>query len=288
MYWFSSHEILFQQMAIFLVLALSFQVVLHSGVFSFASVGFYGIGGYAAANLANSGMPLVPLLIVVIVGAAILAYLLALPLVRLRGLYLGMATFAFNAIVLVLANNGGVLTGGPTGLYGVPPLVGTGAVVAIAIVAALLVSQLERRAIGRRIVALRADESLARSMGIEVVASRNFLFTLSAVLGALAGTLNVLAFSTISPLAFDFNLLTMGLTMAVLGGTASWAGALIGTVIIVWFPEWFHGLGPWSPLLYGVLVVVVVCLEPRGIFGLLRAGLRALRRRQLTTGKEAG
>ena len=222
--WYSAHVVLFQTTAIYAVLALSFQVVLRSGVFSFASVGFFGIGAYVSANLAKHGVSGVLSMIIVFVGSAIFGYALSLPLVRLRGLYLGMVTFAFDQILIVVANNGGTYTGGPVGLFGIPFDVSTLELFIVAAICLLLVSQLERRSIGRSISVLRVDEQLARSMGVEVNRQRNFIFALSAALGGLAGVLNTFNFSTIAPGGFGFDLIVAGLTMAVVGGIGSWLG----------------------------------------------------------------
>jgi branched-chain amino acid transport system permease protein len=274
--WYSAHVVLFQTTAIYAVLALSFQVVLRSGVFSFASVGFFGIGAYVSANLAKHGVSGVLSMIIVFVGSAIFGYALSLPLVRLRGLYLGMVTFAFDQILIVVANNGGTYTGGPVGLFGIPFDVSTLELFIVAAICLLLVSQLERRSIGRSISVLRVDEQLARSMGVEVNRQRNFIFALSAALGGLAGVLNTFNFSTIAPGGFGFDLIVAGLTMAVVGGIGSWLGAVIGALIVVWFPQVFTFVGSYKAIVYGVLVILVVAYEPGGVLGLLQRGVRAI------------
>ncbi len=285
--WYDAHVVLFQTTAIYAVLALSFQVVLKSGVFSFASVGFFGIGAYVAANLTKHGVGGILSMVIVVVGSAVLGYLLSLPLIRLRGLYLGMVTFAFDQILVVVANNGGTLTGGPVGLFGIPFDVSTIELFIVAAVCVLLVSQLERRSIGRSISVLRVDEQLAHSMGIEVHRQRNFIFALSAALGGLAGVLNTLTFSTIAPGGFGFDLIVAGLTMAVVGGIGSWLGAVIGALIVVWFPQVFTFVGSYKAIVYGVLVILVVAYEPNGVLGLLGRGWRGLARLYRRYGRHA-
>jgi branched-chain amino acid transport system permease protein len=270
------HQALFQSTAIYIVLALSFQVVLRTGVFSFASVGFFGIGGYLGAKLALEGMPVQLALLVVVVTCAVLGYLLALPFVRLRGLYLGMVTVAFDQVVLIVANNGGRLTGGPNGLFGIPLGLSTGGLLTIAVVCVLLVSQLERRTLGRSLEAIRTDENLAKSMGFKVLHDRNFVFTLSATLGGLAGVMQATNFSFFGTPSFSFELVITGLTMAVVGGVDSWIGAIIGALFVVWFPTVATSVaGTWQQIIYGVLIIVVVTYEPGGIYGLVRRGVRA-------------
>ena len=193
---------------------------------------------------------------------------------------------------MVIANNGGSLTGGPTGLFGVPPGLSIGELFIVAAICILLSSQLERRMLGRSLQAIRTDEALAKSMGFAVLRDRNFIFSLSAALGGLAGAMDATNFSTFGTTAFDFNLVVIGLTMAVVGGVDSWVGAVIGAVFVSWFPAVATALsGTWQAIIYGILIIVVVTYEPGGVFGLLRRGIRLLmshRRLPHATGTLAG
>ena len=272
------HITVFEQTAILGLLALSFQIVLRSGVFSFASVGFYALGAYGAADLAKVSMPMWGALAIVVVVSGAIGYALFYPFVRLHGLYLGMVTFAFVEIIGVAANNGGTLTGGPVGLFGVPYTIPVAFLFVILAAAALLVSQLERRSLGRSLLVLKSDEQLARTLGNNVNSQRAFIFAFSASLGALAGALNTVTTSTVSTSGFGFALIVTGLTMAVVGGVGSWSGALIGAVIIAWFPQVFAFVGAYSEVVYGVLVILVVAFEPGCIIMLLGRLIKSLRK----------
>ncbi len=274
--WYSAHITLFQTTAVYAILALSFQVVLRSGVFSFASVGFFGIGAYAAADLSNHGIGGIPIMLIVIAACAAGGYAMSVPLTKLRGLYLGMATFAFDQILVVVANNGGSLTGGAVGIFGVPQAVGTNELYIVAVLCLLLISQLERRSLGRSISVIRLDEQLARSMGVEVRRQRDFIFALSSALGGLAGVLYTFTYSTVAPGGFGFSLITLALTMAIVGGVVSWRGSVIGAILVVWFPQVFSFVGQYKQIVYGVLVILVVVYEPNGIVGLWRRGVKGV------------
>jgi branched-chain amino acid transport system permease protein len=278
--WYTAHLTLIQTSLIYILLAMSLQVALRSGVFSLAGIGFYGIGGYAAAILANHGQGVVVSLAIPIVGCTVVGYVLSLPLVRLRGLYLGLVTISFDLILNVFATNGGTLTGGAVGLYGVPALVNTPTIVVIVVVVIAGVSQLERRNFGRAYEALRLNEEVAWSMGIDVRRQRNFAFALSAMLGGIAGALNVLTFTTINPGTAGFGLVVLGLTMAVLGGVGTWVGSAVGAIIITWLPDVLGPVGQWRQLIYGAIVVLTAVYAPEGLVGVARQGWRRLRRRQ--------
>lgn len=277
--WYYSHLTLIQGMLISIPLALSVQIALRSGVFSFASIGFYGVGAYGTGILVTREWPAVPAMLLMILGSGLVAYLISAPLIRLRGLYLGMVTFAFDLILTVIATNGGELTGGALGLLAIPLGVTTGGLVLAAAIAVLLVSQLERRAAGRSLVGIRVSEELVQSVGIDIRRRKRIVFAISAALGALSGSLYVLAFSTVQPTSAGFSLIIATLTMAVIGGVSSWVGAVIGTVIITWLPTFVHSIGTYQQLVYGVVLVLVVMYAPDGLLGLLRSGWRWARAR---------
>lgn len=257
-------------MAVYVLVALSFQVVLRSGVFSFASIGFYGLGSYFAGNLADHHLSTPLVLIATGLAVWVAGYALALVFGQLRGLYLGMVTFAFDQIIVVVGTNGGSLTGNVTGLYGVPMLLSTGEVLLLALFACLLVSQLERGALGRALAILRVDERLGNSQGFAVRRQRNFVFALSATLGGIAGAASILTTGNMAPSNFDFSLLVLGLTMAVVGGVTSWTGAALGAVVITWFPDLAERIASYQAAIYSFLIVLVVVYEPDGLVGFIR------------------
>jgi branched-chain amino acid transport system permease protein len=278
--WFTAHEVLIKTTLIYVLLAFSFQVVLRSGLFSFASVGFFGLGGYGSASLTLHGMPGPLALLLSVAGCLVLSILLALLLSRLRGLYLALSTVAFDLILGVVATNSGSVTGGPVGLFGVPATVSTAVLAVIVIVTIVLLSRLEHGPIGRSFELLRLNEDLALSVGIEVRRRRMVVFCISAVLGALAGGLDVFTFRTINPQTAGFALITTGLTMAVLGGIARWPGAVIGALIVVWLPSVISAIGDYRNVVDGTIIVLIVVFAPTGIVGLAQRGWTAVRRRR--------
>ncbi|HVW43941.1 MAG TPA: branched-chain amino acid ABC transporter permease [Amycolatopsis sp.] len=278
--WYEGNIVLIQTTLIYALLSLSFQVVLRAGVFSLASVGFYGLGAYTFAMLTLHGTNVWLAFLAVIVAAVVLGLLVGMLVNRLRGLYLALFTVAFDLILTVVATNGGDLTGGPVGLFGVPPVLGTGGMAVLVVIAVLVVWQLERHSLGRSFEALRLNEDMARSVGVEVGRRRMVVFCTSAVLGACAGVANISAFTTISPQTAGFPLVTTGLTMAVLGGIGRWQGALIGAVIVAWLPEVLGDVGDYQAVVNGAIIIVLVVFAPDGVLGLAIRGWRRLRRRR--------
>jgi branched-chain amino acid transport system permease protein len=285
--WYFSHLVLVQSTFTSLLLALSIQVPLRAGVFSFAGVGSYAIGAYTAAILTIRAQ-LAPVLAIGagVVLAAAVGYLLALLVARLSGLYLGMATISFALFLGVLATNGGELTGGATGLFGAISTLTTTHVVVISLLVVVLLAASERGAYGRRVDAVREDPHLAVSLGIDVARVRRRVFVVSGALGACAGGMNSLLRTTVSPETVGFHLVVTALTMIIVGGALSWAGAAIGAVIFTWLPSVLQVVGDWQLVVYGVVVAAAAVWVPGGLLGLAQDGWRRVRaaRRRVPAG----
>jgi branched-chain amino acid transport system permease protein len=266
--WYFSNLVLIQSTLTGLAMALSVQVPLRMGVFSFAGVGSYGIGAYAAALLAiHLQLPALAAIGLAMVLTAFIGLVLGLIIARLAGLYLAMATVAFDLIIGVIATNGGTFTGGSTGLYGVlsdftMPLMFT-----LTGVVLVLVILSEHGKVGRRVHAVRDDPQLAASAGVNVRRYRLAAFVVSGALGGLAGAMNVMVRSTIGPLDIGFHLIVLALTMIIVGGAMSWKGAVMGAIIFTWLPTLLEFVGKWQTLLYGIIVAAAAVLLPRGIHG---------------------
>ncbi|MEU0483041.1 branched-chain amino acid ABC transporter permease [Streptosporangium sp. NPDC006013] len=283
---YDANVVLIQATFVGLVLALSVQVPLRMGVFSFAGAGSYGIGAYLAGILTlRMEMPGMMVVIVAALVTAVIGLLLGLLISRLAGLYLAMATVAFDLIISVLAVNGGDLTGGPTGLFGVLSDFGTPHLVIITLVVLGLVALSEVGRTGRRVDAVRDDPELAASTGISVRRYRLVGFVVSGALGGIAGAMNMLLRSTVSPESIGFGLIVLALTMIIIGGARSWKGAVLGAVIFTWLPELLDVVGEWQELIYGIIVALAAIFLPRGIHGLIVNTRRSLQRRRRDHGQ---
>jgi branched-chain amino acid transport system permease protein len=276
--WYTAHLTVVQAILISTLLAASVQVCMRAGVFSLASVGFYAIGAYSSAILVKKhDVPYVVAILLAVLACALVGTLLALPLLRLRGLYMGLATVAFDLVVVVFAVNGGDFTGGPLGLYGIPVKVTVPQILVVLVVVGFVLTRLETGRPGRAMDALRNDEPLAAALGIRVARWRVFALTLSASIAGVAGAMASLLFNAISPEQFGFPLVITALSIVVVGGAGSWFGALIGAVIIHMLPLWLSSFAKWRELAYGVLLVVVIIYAPDGVLGLGRTAIRRIK-----------
>jgi ABC-type branched-subunit amino acid transport system permease subunit len=277
--WFNNNQALIQSIFTAALLAFSFQVALRSGVFTFAQVGFWGIGGYTAGRLALDGWSVVPAVATALIVCGLAGLLLGLVLARLRSLYLAMATVAFDLIVQSVASSLTSLTGGDVGLTAVPFSVSTLDVFVVVVLCALLLWRLERGASGRTLEAMRLDEDLGAAVGVDIFRARVAISGLSAVLAGLAGAMNIYLTSFLAPPQISFGLLTATLTMVVVGGVTSWVGALVGAALLTWLPTQLTGLGNWWPAIQAALVIIVLVFVPEGIVGIVQDGVRVLSRR---------
>jgi branched-chain amino acid transport system permease protein len=269
--WFESNEALIQNALSMSLLAFSVQLALRSGVFSLAGVGFWAIGGYGTAKLVLDGWSTPVALALLIAVSCLIALGMGLILARLRALYLAMATFAFVLIVQIIAINWESVTGGPVGLFAIPVTVTTvGLLVCVAVCAAGL-ALWERGRTGRRMEALREDEQLAATIGIDVRRQRLLVFIVSSALGTLSGGLYAMMFNTITPDLAGFGLITNVLMMVVLGGTGAWWGGIVGAFIVTWLPEILRFAEDYRSIIQGAIVVAVVVYAPDGVVGLVRS-----------------
>lgn len=279
--WYNAHLILIQAIFTSTLVALSIQVPLRIGVFTFSGVGAYGIAGYTAAIMttkhnwgASASIGLGMLV------ATVSCVLLGLLVGRLSGLYLGMATIAFDLILGVIVTNGGDFTGGATGLYGAINDISMTQIVGctVVIIAVLVIS--ERGRMGRRITAVRADPELAASVGINVRRHRLMAFAASGLIGGCAGGLDILIRTQIAPTDIGLPLVITTLTMIIVGGARSWLGAAIGATLFTWLPNLLQVISEWQAIIYGVVVALAAVWVPGGLVGAATDGYRALLRRR--------
>jgi len=277
--WFADNETLLQQIGVFAIAAASLQVALRAGVFSLVGAGTWMIGAYAAAIALDDGMPPFVALLIALALAALVSLALSLLTIRIDGLTLAMATIAFDLIVVVVIRNWESLTGGALGLYAIPVSVSSTGLAVIVVAVAVVLMLVERGRQGRAVVALREDVQAAAAVGVPVPLARHLVTTVSGVLGALSGAIYAMMFNAIAPDQGGFHLVTLLLSMVVIGGIDSWRGAYVGAALLMFLPEISRTFNEWNGLIYGALMVLVVVWAPEGVLGGLRKVRELLPRR---------
>lgn len=256
------------------VLAFSMYAVLIAGQLSLAQAALASIGAYTSALITmNLGWPFPVVVVIGVCVGAVTALLLGLPVLRLRGVFLAIATIGFGEMVRILALNLDI-TGGAIGLRPIPKVVGLWhAYVALAL-CAYFFWRLRPSKLGRGLAALREDEIAARAMGIDVVRYKLFAFMVSGAMAGLSGVLFSHFTRFISPGQFGFERAVEALVYAVVGGTGHWLGPVLGGGFMTSLPEFMRQTGVdagWlRPFYNGLILLAVVLFVPGGLVGLGR------------------
>ncbi len=261
-----------------LTLSLNF-VVGNSGQFHLSHVAFFGTGAYVSAILAKQ-VGLSPWLCLpcAIVAVAALAALIGLPVTRLKGLFLAVATLAFSLFVEVLVNQGGAVTGGGYGIQDIPPAALFGErlspksfyLVALAalIVTIVILNNLLNSKFGREIVASRDHPDAAAAAGINPAATKLTVLVIAASVAAAAGWLHTFYYLTLNPVILSPELTFVWFFMVLVGGLGSMLGVVFGTVLLTLAPEFLGFAAGQTVLVIGILLVAVTLFAPRGLVGL--------------------
>lgn len=275
--------------AIWYLLLASLNIVQgHTGLFSLGQAALYGIGAYTTAILVTrfGANPAVALVMAMLAGA-VLALLVAIPFSRLRGHFLAMATLAFQAIFTQVATQWTPVTGGANGILakeltviaGVP--VNGPMLLALVLVADLIVFLLLRnltaRKTGRALAAIKADELMAESFGINSAAYKVLAFTVSGAVCGIAGFWYFLYAGFVDPGTFDLSNSIYFLTALVIGGQGTVIGPIIGDGVFYAIQLALANFPTRQGLLFGVALIAVVSFTPNGVAGILSAAWRRAR-----------
>jgi branched-chain amino acid transport system permease protein len=260
----------------------------YTGLFSLGHAAFLGVGAYTQAVLTNAGVPFP----VALAGAAALSaavgFVVGLPALRVKGIYLGMATLSFGFIVEEVLARWESVTGGNAGIHiKKPNMLGwtldTGEsfyflCLVVAVVATLGILNLLRSPTGRAFVAIRDSEISAQSMGIDLAHYKTLSFAISAALAGVAGALYAHKLQFISPDQFNILQSIDLLLMIVIGGLGSVHGAFLGAIFLISMPQAIAMLKDYLPaavgqapglqgLVYGLVLIAFVLFEPMGLYG---------------------
>lgn len=267
------------KIGIYAALALSLNLILgQTGLFHMGHTAFFAMGAYTTAILNTLyKWPVFATLPVAGVAAAVFAFLLALPIIHLRGDYLLVVTIGIVEIVrIALTNNLFGLTGGANGIYGIarPALFGlvfsspklqfyliwtfTG-------LTTLLFYLLEHSRFGRALNYIRCDDLAAAGCGINVTRYKLTVFTLGAFWAGMAGTLFAANIRTIEPTSFNFYESVILFAIVILGGSGSIAGVLISSFLLVGLQDVFRGFESARMLVFGAAMMLMMVFCPRGL-----------------------
>ncbi len=270
---------------IFTVLALSLNLLLgYTGQLSLGHAAFFGIGAYTSALLTlKRDWSVWPALLAAAVASGLAGWAIGRLSLKLRGAYFVLVTISFAGVVSLVSQNWMDLTNGPLGLPGVPaPSLGPWSlrtksayyylVLGSAALAYLVCHRLVGSRIGRAFLALRENEPLAASVGVDGTRYLVLATVVSAAMAGVAGSLYAHYTRFISPEVFLFNYTVTMVIMVIAGGKGTLPGPVVGAIVFTALPEALREVlsWQWQMVSYGTLLVLLVYFLPRGIVPALR------------------
>ena len=260
----------------------------YTGQVSIGHAAFMGVGDYAQAYLTNHGWPFPLALCIGIALSAIAGVIVGTPALRVKGIYLGIATLAFGFIVEEIFARWEDVTGGNAGLaVKAPEMLGFKfdsdtsfyyLCFALCVLCTLAVLNLLRAPTGRAFVAIRDSEISAQSMGINLAWYKGLAFAISAAMAGIAGALYAHKMRFISPDQFSLIQSVDLLLLVVVGGLGFVHGAFLGALFLItmpqlialgkdYLPESIGGAAGLQAVIYGIVLVAFVLFEPMGLYG---------------------
>ena len=263
---------------VFVVLALGMHVVIgEAGQFALSHAAFYGIGIYTAGLINTNWHP--PFLLSILAGglvSALLGYFIGLLALRMRDIYLALATFAFGEAMQWVFLNWVSVTGGSNGmrmqpaqLWGYQLTNDVQAYPFVVMLTALMLwitVALARSQYGSALRAVRESDVAAMAMGVNVTRMKQSAFAISAAFAGVAGGMYSLFTSFIHPESLGFQTTILVLTMVVVGGIGSVRGAVVGALAFGLISELLRQALSVQEIIYGVILMVFMMFKPKGLF----------------------
>ncbi len=265
---------------IFGILTMSLNILSGcTGLFNVGFIAFYGIGAYTAAILSTRfGVPILLCIFLAGVVSALFSLILALPTMRLRGMYFAVASLAFGEIMYQIFVNARSVTGGTQGISSIPSPEWFGIrfrqpqnfyyiLLVFTVIIIILIRNLINSRAGRAMLAIRENDIAAEAMGIDVPKYKTLAFAAATFFAGVAGSLYAFYSHFVSPESFVNSESSAVLAMMVVGGIGSISGSFIGGLALSILPEFMRFLGNLRLVIYGLAVVVIIIFAPKGIGG---------------------
>ena len=250
----------------------------YAGQISIGHAAFFGIGGYSMAILSvRWGFPSLVSLPAAGLIAGLLAFIIGKPILKLREYFLALATIGLVQIFQVFATELSGLTGGVSGIYGVPRFSIFGfefdtslkqfyLVWFVLYILFLYSRHLVHSKYGKASLAVAFNEDTAKTIGIDPSQVKLNFFVLSAVYAGIGGGLFVSVLTSVSPESFGLNLSVIFVMMVIIGGMGSLFGTITGAVLLTWIINWTGEYQAYSLPIFGIILILFLVFLPEGIF----------------------
>ncbi len=250
-----------------------------AGMFDLGFAAFYAIGAYTYAFLASPHFNIhLPFWVVILIAgslAAVIGALVSIPVLKLRGDYLGIVTLGFGEIVRMLLMNLTKITNGSQGIIGLdkPTLFGIVfnkgthfyyLIFVVIIVLLIILNRLIKSRTGRAWLAMREDEDVAQMSGINTSKYKLLAFAIGAFIGGLGGAIFASWQGSIFPDNFNMNVSINILCLIILGGLGNQYGVILGAMALIALPDILRGFSDYRMLIFGLLLIIMMILRPQG------------------------
>jgi branched-chain amino acid transport system permease protein len=273
---------LLSMLAVYALVSIGLNLLMgFTGQIAAGHAGFLALGAYFTAILGSrvEWMPCIVVLLLAGIFSGIIGFLLGIPILRLKGFYIAMATLAFGVVVSEIILQWSSLTNGDNGIN-VPVATIAGfafdsdyklfyLIVSVTIILTILATNLVNGYIGRAFIALRESEVAAQTIGIDLARYKTIAFAVSAFYTGVAGGLFAYLITYLSPDAFTIELSVDFIAMIVIGGMGSILGSIIGAVILTGMQQILAGLLDLQILIFGISLIVFMIFMPKGISGMI-------------------
>jgi branched-chain amino acid transport system permease protein len=278
-----------KEIAVFLLintlLVASYRVLTLTGEWSLGHVVIMGVGGYASALFAKLiGLPVPLAMLAGAATAALVAYVLSFPLLRMKGFYFLIGSFAAGEVIRLIWKKFRVPFGGPKGLKLIPgfPDIELGGLkiaffdpvnyyylsLIVVSLSLLVLYRLERSRFGLTFHAVHWQDKLAESVGVDTRRYRTLAFVVASFFAGLSGALLAHYIGTVNPNRFDVEEMVFVLIWVIVGGTATFYGPILGVVVLTVINELILrqlGVDAARPLIYGGILIVTMLFLPNGL-----------------------
>ncbi|MFT4008618.1 MAG: branched-chain amino acid ABC transporter permease [Nocardioidaceae bacterium] len=270
---------------VFTVFAIGLNLILgFTGLLSFGHAAMFGAGAYIAARLLlDTGMALLWVFVLAAAGSALFGVLVGLTSWRVGGDYLALVTLGVGQIFYLYLNNADDVTGGATGLPGIPagnffgwdlaPIQNTYTFILVVTLLTMVFAWiLGRSFLGRSFLAIREDEVIARSHGINVPLTKVVVFGIGSAIAGVAGVLQVLLLGFVGPATFTVDQSILVVEIVLIGGMATTLGPFLGAALVIGSTEYLRSLADYRSMIFGALIVVILLWRPGGLVQILGLG----------------
>jgi len=264
------YQITLMTICINIILAVGLNLIIGvCGQFSLGHAGFMCIGAYSCAVMTKMIPSYWGMLLGVLLGfviSTLIALIVAIPTIRLKGDYLAIATLGFAEIIRIIVLNMDV-TNRAAGLSNIPKLISWPLIYAGVVLSILVVVNFERSAAGRACISIREDEIASEAMGINTTKYKTIAFVIGAILASLAGAFYATTFYVIKPDTFGFAKSIDILVIVVFGGMGSFTGSVLSGMALGVINTVLQSFSAIRMILYAATIVLIMIFRPKGLLG---------------------